>query len=74
MDLNRDLADPQFTCNLLVEQAGCNETHHVFLARSELLETSAQFGDLQLLLPRVPVTGQPLLNRIEKVLIAKRVW
>ena len=72
MDLDRNPADSQFAGDPLIQQASRNQTHHLFLARRELVETNAEFGDLRQLLARLPVAFQ-LVNRVEKVLIAKRL-
>ena len=43
MNFDRDLAGPQFTRDLLVEQAGDNQAHHFPLARGQRIEPLAQF-------------------------------
>ena len=58
MDLDRNPADSQFAGDPLIQQASRNQTHHLFLARRELVETNAEFGDLRQLLARLPVAFQ----------------
>src|SRR5580700_10623129 len=43
MNLDRDLADAQIGGDLLVKQAGDNQTHYFSLARCQRFETLAQF-------------------------------
>src|SRR5712672_3033428 len=73
MNLDRDLAGTQFTLDLLVEQAGDHQPHHFTLTRSQCTKSLAQLSSFASLSPYRAVALESFLDRIQKIVIAKRL-
>src|SRR5262245_19203932 len=73
VNLHRDLAQVQFSRNLLVAQALDDQLHHLALARREARITAAQPVERVISGTPLPVAFERARNRIEHVLIAKRL-
>src|SRR5260221_1706872 len=73
MDLDRNLAQPQFAGDLLVDQSGSDEAHHLSFALGQPLEVYAQVCDPMLVLPAFAVALERGGDRVQHVLIAKRL-
>src|ERR1700677_2852785 len=73
LDLHRNFARSKLRCYLLIEHARNHQAQDLALTRSQRLVTLSQVGKLALLLARHPVAVQSLVNRIQEILIAKRL-
>jgi hypothetical protein len=73
MDLNGDLAEPEFAGDLLVHQPGGDHAHHLTFALGQGFEARAQFRELLLVFSPVAVALERGGDRVQHVLIAKRL-
>src|SRR4051794_9933729 len=73
MDLYRDLAEVQLTCNLLVHQTSRDKTHNLALASCKRRERFHEVAGPGVALPSRAIALYRARDRIQHVLIAKRL-
>src|SRR5882724_11879142 len=73
MNLDRDFAGPQFKSYLLVEHARHHKAHDLALACGQRRVALLQLGEFTVALAHRPVAIQSLVNRIQQLLVAKRL-
>src|SRR5258708_6964686 len=73
MDLHGDLTDPELKRYLLIEHARNHQAHDLTLAPAQGLVAFSQRGKVTLLTARHTVAIQSLSDRIQQVLVVKRL-
>ena len=71
MHLDRDLANPEFTRNLLVHQTCRDEAEYFPFTRRQCLETNMRLQRRIFTHATVTIALEPELNRIDKILFAE---
>src|SRR5580692_3104343 len=74
MDLDRGFAGSNFGGYLLVGKAGNNQRQHFSLTGGQPFKALPQSGNIPLLFASGRVAFEGDVNRIQEVLIAKRLW
>ncbi len=73
VDFDRDLADADIACDLLVKAAGHNQGHHLALTRGQRFEARPQHRDRLFVLQPGAISRKTQLDRIQQILIAERL-
>src|ERR1700751_4168865 len=73
VNLDGDFTEPEFSRHLFVHEPRRHKRHDLSFARSERLETLAEFGKRLVTIPSLAIPFDRVRDGIEHVLIAERL-